>query len=90
MPQQTTIDTILNPSRPTAAQVKAAFAITLAVSEAIREAGSIPAGTLYALLCSKVDLQGFEAMVRNLKNAELVSESGHMLTWTGPKIEGGK
>jgi hypothetical protein len=85
-----TIDTIMNPARPTAAQVKAAFQITLAVSEAIREAGSIPSGELYAILCGRVDLQGYDGMIRTLKNAGLISESANMLTWIGPKFEGGR
>ena len=38
------------------------------------------AGTLYAMLCAKVDLPGYEAMIRNLKNAGLVSETANLLT----------
>jgi hypothetical protein len=78
---------LLDP-KPSAGQVKAALAMTLAVAETIREAGEVPSGTLYAVLCGKVDLQGYEAMIRNLKNAGLVTESAHMLKWIGPKLEG--
>ena len=74
-------------ARPTAAQLKAALAITLAVAEAIREAREIPSGTLYATLLGRVDLAGYEAMIRNLKNAGLVSEKNNLLTWTGPTLE---
>jgi hypothetical protein len=77
---------LLDP-KPTAAQIKAAFAMTLAVSEAIREAREIPSGTLYAMLVGKVDLQGYEAMIRNLKNAGLVEEKAHLLKWIGPELD---
>ncbi len=84
------IDAIMNPSRPTAAQVNAALQLTLAVAETIRECGEAPAGTLYAGLCGRVSLEGFQKMIQQLKNAGLVSESAHMLKWTGPNFEGGK
>ena len=29
--------------------------------------------------------EDFDAMIRNLKNSGLVSESADLLTWTGPK-----
>lgn len=83
-----TIDTVLHP--PTPSQVKAALAVTIAVAEAIRELGEVPSGTLYAQLLGRVDLQGYQAIIRNLKSAGLVSESAHLLTWTGPKFEGAK
>ncbi len=52
-----TIDTILgNRPTPTKRELSAALALTLAVSEAIREAGSIPSGTLYAMLCDRVTI----------------------------------
>jgi hypothetical protein len=82
-----TIDTLMgNSPRPTSAQIRAALAMTIAVSETIRELGEVPAGTLYATLMSRVDLAGFEAMIRNLKNAGLVAEKASLLTWVGPKF----
>lgn len=74
--------------KPTAKEVKAAFAMTLAVAETIREAGEVPSGTIYAVLCGKVDLAGYQAMIRNLKAAGLVKEKSNLLTWVGPKLEG--
>lgn len=71
---------------PNTAQINAALAVTMAVAETIREAGSTPAGPLYAALMGRVSLAGFESMIRNLKNAGLVREQNHMLTWTGPKV----
>ena len=85
MAQSQTAAQLLN-GKPTSDQVKAAFQMVAAVAEAIREAGEIPSGTLYAVLCSKVDMAGYESIIRTLKNADLVSESAHMLKWIGPRI----
>lgn len=71
---------------PTQQQVKAAFAMIAAVAEAVREAGRIPSGTLYAVLCSKVDFAGYEKMVGILKGSGLVEEKNHELIWVGPKV----
>lgn len=79
-----TIDTLLSTTKPTAADLKAAFAVTLALTEAIREAGEVASGTIYAMVCGKMDLQAFEAMIRTIKNTGLVTETAHLLKWTGP------
>jgi hypothetical protein len=65
-------------------QASAAFQIVAAVAEAVRELGTVPPGVLYANLMGKLDLAGFEKIVGILKGAQLVSESGHQLTWIGP------
>ena len=80
-----TTEQLLDP-KATASQTRAALALTMAVAETIREAREIPSGTLYAMLVSKVDLPGYQAMIRNLKNAELVEERAHMLRWIGPEL----
>lgn len=81
----TSIDTILgNVPAPTAAEIKAALAMTIAVAEAIRELGSVPSGHLYAQMMGKVDLSVFEAMIRSLVNAGLVKNERNTLTWVGP------
>ena len=81
-----TIDTIMNPRAPRVSEAQAAFQITLTITEAIREAGEIPSGTLYAMLCGKMDLPAYEAMIRTIKNTGLVTEKNHLLTWAGPKF----
>ena len=83
-----TIDTIMHPSaaRPSAAHVKAAFAATAAMAEAIRELGEVPSGTLYASVCGRMDISSYEAIIRTLKGAGLVTESAHVLRWCGPKF----
>ncbi len=57
-----------------------------AVSEAIREAGRIPSGTLYAVLMGKVNIAGYEKMIGILKGAGLVEERSHELIWIGPRL----
>jgi hypothetical protein len=81
-----TIDQIMHPSRVTRAQVAATQLMTLAIAEAIREARQIPSGTLYAAVCDKIDIGGYETVIRTLKNAGLVSEEAHMLRWTGREV----
>ena len=80
------IDTILNPTTPTKEQLKAAFLMLAAVTEAIREAKRIPSGTLYAMLIGKVDLAGYEKMIRMIKGAGLIEEKNHELVWIGPEV----
>ncbi len=55
-----------------------------AVAEAIRSLGSVPSGTLYAQLMSKIDLPTYTKLIDTLKGAGLVKESGHLLTWVEP------
>jgi hypothetical protein len=57
--------------------------VIMAVAEAIREAGTIPSGTLYAALSGRVGLPGFESIIRTLENGGLVRKSGDQLTWIG-------
>lgn len=65
-------------------EVKAAFAVLVAVSETIREVGQVPAGILYARLMDRMDLAGFESMIRVLVNAGLIRQDGNILRWVGP------
>jgi hypothetical protein len=67
-------------------QIKAAFQMVTAVTEAIREAGEIPAGTLYAVLMGRVDLAGFEKIVSIVTGAGLVEKRGDLLRWIGPAV----
>lgn len=67
-------------------KLKAGLSVVLAVTEAIREAGEIPAGTLYAVLIGKVDLQGFERIVSIVTGSGLVEKRGDLLRWVGPEV----
>ncbi len=73
--------------RPNQAEMEAALEVTLAVSEAIREAGELPAGPLYAIVCHRVGLGGFDAMIATLVRAKLVERKGDLLRWTGPDLD---
>ena len=72
-------------------QIHAAINATLAVAEAIRELGEVPAGHLYAGLISVMDLTQFDSLIAILCRAGVVERtSSHLLKWIGPKIGGVK
>lgn len=81
------LNNVLTPKQTvTPKQVSAALQMCAAVAEAIREAKEIPSGTLYTVLCGRVDLPSYEGIIRTLKGAGLVAERAHMLTWVGPEV----
>ena len=63
--------------------VKAALGILRAVADTIRELGEVPSGHLYAHLMSKLSLEQYEQVIGVLKQAGLITESNHLLTWVG-------
>ena len=66
-------------------KIKAALSILHALAEAIRELGQVPSGQLYASVMAGMSLEDYNAALKVLIKAELVSESpAHLLTWTGP------
>ena len=70
----------------TPAHVAAAVQTVAAIAEAIPALGSVPSGHLYAqVMPSGVSLAAYERCIEILKNADLVAESNHLLTWVGPK-----
>ena len=75
--------------QPTKEQIKAAFEMTAAVAEAIRELGSVPSGELYARLMPHLDFPTYEKLIATLKGAGLVAEDkSHLLRWVGPVFAG--
>ena len=75
----------MNASNPvTSRQVKGAIEILRAVAETIRELKEIPSGHLYAQLMGQMDLPTYTKIIDTLKDAGLVKESGHLLTWIEP------
>jgi hypothetical protein len=69
------------------AQLRAAFDMTTATVEAIREAGEIPAGSIYVMLCGHLSKRAFDAMIDQILATGLVSRNErHMLKWIGPEI----
>ena len=64
--------------------MKAAVRVTSAIASAIRELGSVPAGTLYSNLIGRMSLDTFEQIIGLLVREKLVARSeSHLLTWTG-------
>jgi hypothetical protein len=71
---------------PTAQEEKkAALSILMAVAEAIKDLGSVPSGHLYATLMGHLSLDQYQQVIRVLKQAGLVKEENHLLTYTGPR-----
>ena len=70
----------------TLAEKQAFVTVLFAISETIRARREIPSGELYALVCGRTDLDGYQRMLGILKRNELVSETAHVLRWIGPRI----
>lgn len=68
-----------------AEQVTAAIRAAAAVGDAIRELGSVPSGHLYARLMGHMSLDTYNKLIGLLKQADLVKEENHLLTWIGPE-----
>lgn len=66
-------------------QAQALIEATKALGDVIRELGSIPNGHLYAQVMDKLSLETYTALINLLKEARLVKESNHLLTWIGKK-----
>lgn len=64
--------------------VTTAIRFAALIGQAIREAGSVPAGNLYAVLQDRVSLDTFESLLRLLVREGLVRrDASHLLTWIG-------
>ena len=66
-------------------QIGAYLRTVKAVADAIRAAGRMPAGPLYATLMGVMSLDAFERMIGQLVGAGLVQRENNVLTWIGPK-----
>lgn len=61
-----------------------AFKVTVAVAEAIRDLGSVPAGHAYAHLMGHMSLEVFNAIIDLLvRNGLVRRDPNHLLTWIG-------
>ena len=72
---------------PTVTPSQAAAAVRLASEDtrAIKDAGRIPQGTLYAALMTLgMDLPAFNRLVDLIVGTGLVRREGHELVWVGP------
>ena len=66
-----------------ATELTAALKIMQAAVEAIRDAGSIPSGHLYAIMMGTLSLPAYESMIRQILRTGLVRQTGDLLTWIG-------
>jgi hypothetical protein len=67
----------------TRTQVSAAVHIVAAVGQAIKEAGQVPEGELYAVCMAHMDLSQFNSCIDTLVRCKMVRKSNHLLTWVG-------
>lgn len=71
--------------------LRAALGMVLAVSETIRELGSVPSGHLYTLLMGVLDIENYQSIIRTIEGAGLIKVDGsYLITWIGPALEIGK
>lgn len=73
---------------PRQSQIDAYLRAIRAIADAIREAGRIPSGTLYAMLMSKIDLTTYERIIGHLTGAGVVASRNHELIWIGEPVNG--
>jgi phosphoribosylamine-glycine ligase len=64
-------------------KMKAAVQIMKAVAEAIKEAGSIPSGHLYAQLMGKMSLGSYEKMIDAMQRMGIIRVEDHLITYVG-------
>lgn len=77
----------VNDSTVTREKVRAAFLTVATLGATIRDAGEIPAGTLYAASLSMFPgVAAFNVAVSLLVKAGLVTRASHLLRWIGPKV----
>lgn len=66
------------------ADLRRVVEVSRAVSEAIRDAGRVPSGTLYAAVMGMMTLTTYQRILDLLKEAKLIKEEAHELIWIGP------
>lgn len=67
----------------TNAELQAGLKIMVAAVEAIKDAGSIPSGHLYAAMMGTLSHPAYESMIRQILRTGLVEQTGDTLTWIG-------
>ena len=71
---------------PTEADARKTLMLAITTSEAIRTAGTIPSGTLYAMMLGQMSLAFYEGLIDQLVRSGLVRKDSHLLTWIGPML----
>ncbi len=67
----------------TANDIQTALKTMATVCEAIKEAGSIPSGVLYATLMDRMCQSAYDSMIREILRTGLVRQDNHLLIWVG-------
>lgn len=52
---------------------------------AIKQAGNIPSGHLYAQVCGAMSLETYNFCISKLKEAKVIEEKNYLLTWIAKK-----
>ncbi len=64
---------------------QAAMRAVFSVAEAVRNAGEIAAGVLYATLCQYMTAELFGRVIESMANAKLIERTqSQVLRWVGP------
>lgn len=69
--------------KTTATEIHAAMELMATAVGAIRDAGSMPSGHLYAAMSNHLTMGGYEAMLRQILRTGLVRQHGDVLDWVG-------
>ena len=70
-----------NQEQVTSSEIKAGLQTIMLIADAIKEAGAIPSGHLYAAVCGKLSMTAYEKIIDILKNSGVIREQGHVLIW---------
>jgi hypothetical protein len=71
----------------TTEQLNVALRMVEITGEVIRTLSPVPSGSAYALVMSFMSLEQYNECLSILKGAGVITERGHMLTWTGQPAE---
>jgi len=63
---------------------RAAMTLIMVVAEAVRQAGEIPSGHLYATVMGSLSLEAYNTVIERLKKAKLIKEENYLIKWVGP------
>lgn len=77
------IETDMNMRELSKQEITAALQKIKLIADAVKDAGSIPSGHLYAVVMSAISLSEYEKIIGLLKRSELISETANVLTWRG-------
>jgi hypothetical protein len=69
--------------QPTTEQIAAYLGCIRAMIDAVRDAGRIPSGHMYAVLMGHMTLHQYETLVQKVVSTGLVRLDGDELVWVG-------